>query len=112
VIHSIGVIHLRGLSTSLSSLWRTISSPVQDSPLALCDFRTVDPEDLVPADIVFPHYQDEAYEVLYNPDQRWFYKKEMGCDDLLLFKLGDNSADEAPCKRFSSDLSFWPVADR
>jgi hypothetical protein len=81
-----------------SSIWRTISTPVQDCPLALCDFRTVEPEDLVSADIIFPHYQDEAYEVLYNPDQRWFYKKRMDWDDVLLFKLGDNSPDEAPCK--------------
>lgn len=64
----------------------------------MCDFRTVDRKDLIPADIIFPHYQDEAYEVLYNPDQKWFYKKGMDWDDVLLFKLGDNLADEAPCK--------------
>ena len=81
-----------------SSVWRSISTPVQDCPLALCDFRTVRSEDLVPADIIFPHYQDEAYEVLYNPNHRWFYKKGMEWDDVLLFKLGDNSPDEAPCK--------------
>ena len=50
------------------------------------------------ADMIFPHYQDEAYEVLYNLGQRWFYKKRMESDDVLLFKLGDNSPDEAPCK--------------
>jgi hypothetical protein len=64
----------------------------------MCDFRSVDTKDLIPADIIFPHYQDEAYEVLSNPDQRWFYKKGMEWDDVLLFKLGDNSPDEAPCK--------------
>ena len=64
----------------------------------MCDFRTVAPADLVSADIIFPHYPDEAYEVLYIPDQRWFYKKGMDWDDVLLFKLGDNSLDEAPRK--------------
>jgi len=78
------------------NIWRPISTPIQDCPLAMCDFRTVDPRNLVPADIIFPHYQDEAYEVLYNPDQRWFYKQGMEWDDVLLFKLGDNSTDEAP----------------
>ncbi|KAG9234139.1 hypothetical protein BJ875DRAFT_401632 [Amylocarpus encephaloides] len=79
------------------NVWRSISTPIQDCPLALCDFRTIRPEeDLVPADIIFPHYQDEAYEVLYNPDHRWFYKKGMEWDDVLLFKLGDNSLNEAP----------------
>ncbi|PMD40612.1 hypothetical protein L207DRAFT_582798 [Hyaloscypha variabilis F] len=78
------------------NIWRPISTPIQDCPLAMCDFRTVAPADLVSADIIFPHYPDEAYEVLYNPDQRWFYKKGMDWDDVLLFKLGDNSLDEAP----------------
>jgi hypothetical protein len=80
------------------SIWRPISTPVQDCPLAMCDFRSIDTKDLIPADIIFPHYQDEAYEVLPNPDQRWFYKKGMEWDDILLFKLGDNSPDEAPRK--------------
>lgn len=86
----------------VTSIWQKITKPDQthacDSPLALCDFRTVAPEDLVAADIIFPHYQDEAYEVTYNSNQRWFYKKKMDWDDVLLFKLGDNAPDEAPCR--------------
>lgn len=102
----------------LPSVWRPISTPIQDCPLALCDFRSVRlDEDLVPADIIFPHYQDEAYEVLYNPDHRWFYKKGMEWDDVLLFKLGDNSPEEAPCKltlTVTSDYShgFCSVSNR
>ncbi|KAF8859194.1 hypothetical protein BDZ45DRAFT_590152 [Acephala macrosclerotiorum] len=88
--------HLQPSPEPLPSVWRAISTPNQDCPLAFCDFRTVRRDDLVPADIIFPHYQDEAYEVLYNPDQRWFYKKGMECDDVILFKLADNSPDEAP----------------
>jgi hypothetical protein len=53
---------------------------------------------LVKADIIFPHYSDEAYEVTFNPAHRWFYKKGMHWDDVLLFKLGDNSPTEAPCE--------------
>ena len=71
----------------------------------MCDFRSVEMKDLIPADIIFPHYQDEAYEVLSNPDQRWFYKKGMEWDDVLLFKLGDNSPDEAPCKLILGHLT-------
>jgi len=79
------------------NIWRPISTPIQDCPLALCDYRTIDPtKDLIPADIVFPHYLDEAYEVLHSPNHRWFYKKGMDWDDVLLFKLGDNSPNEAP----------------
>ncbi|KAK0620666.1 hypothetical protein B0T14DRAFT_235706 [Immersiella caudata] len=78
------------------NIWRPLSSsPVEDCPLALCDFRTVDKEDLVPMDIVYPHFVDEAYEVRYSPSHRWFYKKGMVQDDVIVFKLFDNLASEA-----------------
>jgi hypothetical protein len=88
---------------------------VQDCPLALCDFRTVREDDLVKTDIIFPHYQDEAYEVIYNPAHRWFYKKGMSLEDVIIFKLDDNSETEARCKfpktypspRWLTDL-VWP----
>ena len=56
------------------------------------------------ADIIFPHYRDEAYEVLYNPDQRWFYKKQMRSDEVILFKLGDSETDEAPRKKTAPEI--------
>ncbi|KAK3365572.1 hypothetical protein B0T24DRAFT_710674 [Lasiosphaeria ovina] len=78
------------------NIWRPISpAPVEDCPLALCDFRTVDHADLVPMDIVYPHFVDEAYEVQYNPAHRWFYKKGMEQDDVVVFKLFDSLKGEA-----------------
>ena len=79
------------------SIWRPISTPVQDSPLALCDYRTVHQSDLIETDIIFPHYADEAYEVLYNPLHRWFYKKNMDEDDMIIFKLDDSDPRYAKC---------------
>ena len=80
--------------TNECSVWRPLSI-VQDCPLAVCDFRTTNPLDLVPVDIVYPHFVDEAYEVLYNSSHRWFYKKGMDCEDTLIFKLYDSSQSEA-----------------
>jgi hypothetical protein len=78
------------------NIWRPISpAPVEDCPLALCDFRTVDHDDLVPMDIVYPHFIDEAYEVKYNPAHRWFYKRGMTQDDVIVFKLYDSMKSEA-----------------
>jgi hypothetical protein len=78
------------------NIWRPISpAPVEDCPLALCDFRTVDPSDLVAMDIVYPHFTDEAYEVKYNPSHRWFYKRGMTQEDVIVFKLFDSMKSEA-----------------
>ena len=35
------------------NVWRAFSSPPQDAPLAVCDARSVEPADLMPADAVF-----------------------------------------------------------
>lgn len=86
----------------MSSIWRALTAPLQDSPLALCDSRTIAPEDLVATDIVFPHYLDEAYEVRYNRNHRWFYKQGMSEEDVILFKLDDTAANVARCKVISA----------
>ena len=65
----------------------------------MCDVRSVSPGDLVAADIVFPHYLDEAYELLYNSNHRWFYKQGMKADDIIIFKLDDNAEDVAHRER-------------
>lgn len=75
------IIHRQTVRPDLSGLRRRIATPdlthAYDSPLTLCDFHTVAPEDLVTADNIFPRYQDEAYEVIYSLNQRWFKKMMM-----------------------------------
>ncbi|KAF2679859.1 hypothetical protein K458DRAFT_313252 [Lentithecium fluviatile CBS 122367] len=82
-------------ANSDTSMWRPLTGPDQDYPLAVCDYRTVDNRDLVPADVVFPHYCDEGYEIKYNRNHRWFYKREMDSSDVIVFKHYDSSKDEA-----------------
>ncbi|KAK4156184.1 hypothetical protein C8A00DRAFT_41339 [Chaetomidium leptoderma] len=74
-------------------LWRALTGPHQDRPLAVLDNRSVAQDDLIAADVVFPHYCDEGYEVRYNPLHRWFYKQRMTSDDVLMFKHYDSSSD-------------------
>ncbi len=81
------------------NVWRTFSPPPQDVPLAMCDARTVEPQDLVPADAVFdvagqPEWSFEGLVVRYNPGHRWLYFSGMTRDEALVFKTNDSSADE------------------
>jgi hypothetical protein len=81
---------------AILNLWRTTRLPVLDAPLAVCDTRTVDPADLVAADIVYPTRTGEIFEVLYNPAHAWTYFHGMAFDEVLLFKQYD-SAEGMPC---------------
>ena len=75
------------------NLWRPIRGPLLDSPLAVCDARTVKPDELVASDLVYPHRVGETYSVRYNPDHRWFYVPRMTADEALLLKCFDSKAD-------------------
>ncbi len=75
------------------NLWRPIRGPLLDSPLAVCDARTVKPDELVASDLVYPHRVGETYSVKYNPDHRWFYVPSMTADEILLLKCFDSKTD-------------------
>lgn len=79
------------------SIWAPLTTPEQNCPLAVCDSRTVCQDDLVGADVVFPHYCDEGYELKYNPAHRWFYKKNMCLGEIIVFKLFDSLATKSQC---------------
>ena len=90
------------------NLWRVISDPPQDWPLALCDGRSVGREDgvanvMVRVDeipdretMLTMQIPDEdklptAFLFLYNPKHRWYYYPKMTRDELLMFKLYDSA---------------------
>jgi hypothetical protein len=76
---------------AILNLWRSTRLPVLDAPLAVCDARTVNPADLVAADIVYPTRTGEIFEVLYNPAHAWTYFHDMQFDEVLLFKQYDSA---------------------
>jgi len=90
---------------TIVNLWRLIKSPVLDAPLAVCDARSVAPQDLVASDLVFPDRRGETYNLVYNPGQRWFYAPEMRADEVLLLKCFD-SRDDGAVARFAPHTAF------
>jgi hypothetical protein len=68
---------------------------VEACPLAICSFTTVSPNDLVPVDIVYPHYCEESFEVLPSPKHRWYFRSRMTSRDVALLKIYDNKKESA-----------------
>ena len=75
------------------NLWRPIRGPLRDAPLAMCDGRSVAPDDLVASDLIYPGRRGETYSVKHNPNHRWFYFPEMSADEALLLKCYDSATD-------------------
>jgi hypothetical protein len=78
------------------NVWRTITPPPQDVPLALCDQRTVDERDWVIGRTVEPNFPEGVPYVasVANPAQCWFFYSNVGLDDAIVFKGYDSDRDQ------------------
>jgi hypothetical protein len=89
----------------LTSLWRAISPPPQDTPLALLDYRSVEDGEGVPNLLIFADTLPDPDDVpdigdpgshpagsvfAHRPGHRWWYFPSMTPDEVLLFKLHDS----------------------
>ncbi|KAK0645774.1 hypothetical protein B0T16DRAFT_457767 [Cercophora newfieldiana] len=77
----------------LVNLWRALNGPLKDSLLSVCDSRTIERQDLMEHDLVFPHYVGENFQLKYNPKQRWYFLDGMEADEAVLFKNFDSMTD-------------------
>jgi hypothetical protein len=78
---------------SVINVWRPIRGPIQDAPLAVSDARSVDDQDLVATDLIYPDRTGEIYYVKFNPAHRWFYAPAMRNEEIMLIKCYDSAED-------------------
>jgi hypothetical protein len=83
------------------NIWRPIRGPVLNRPLAVCEARSIAPDDLVPTDRYLKH---EVFMMTYNPAHRWFYFPRMLTGETLLIKGFDSLLDGRA--RFTAHASF------
>jgi hypothetical protein len=86
------------------NVWRPIRGPVQSSPLAVCDARSMTLDDFVAMDLRYRDRTGEVYSVAFNPDHRWFYFPYMERNEVLFLK-GYDSAEDGRA-RFTAHTSF------
>ncbi len=89
---------------AIVNLWRPITGPLRDAPLALCHAATVAPEDLVTHDLIYRDRVGEIFALTYNPAHQWFYAPAMRTDEALLLKCYDSLRDGRA--RFMPHTSF------
>ena len=101
------------------NVWRALTPPPQDFPLALCDLRTVREDHLIRADSVGnPANGGESVEFYlapFDPGHRWCYFSDLTRDEVLLFKQFDTAASGpsgCPHTAFRDPRCTMPVATR
>lgn len=80
----------QGRRHAIVNVWRSIGGPVVDTPLALCDARTVATADLVDSEVRYPHRTGEIYQGRFSQAHRWSYFSRMDRDEALVFKQYDS----------------------
>ncbi|KAI1075282.1 hypothetical protein F5B20DRAFT_560787 [Whalleya microplaca] len=107
------------------NVWRPIENPASDHPLAVVDWRSTQPGDFVPIDLLYPKradsvidgddrgkevrpedstvYSTEGYEVrgetlavAPNGAHKFYYQKDMTPDEVLLLKCYDSFGEGEP----------------
>ena len=85
---------------ALYNLWRAVSPPPQDVPLAVCDARTVaaDDEATVAAITVEQGVGEIRHDTTgyrFNSDHHWHYYPDMTRNEVLVFKAHDTDPQRA-----------------
>ena len=80
------------------NVWRPLTDPVEDFPLALVDARSITRDQLVDTERRAPNHIGEIQLALHDPSQRWYYYSAMRPDEVLLFKTFDSiDSGTRPC---------------
>ncbi|KXH61079.1 methyltransferase [Colletotrichum nymphaeae SA-01] len=96
------------------NVWRPIQYPAFDSPLAVIDWRSMDSDDLVKVDLLYPKNSDgmpdilsdpgaasstdgyevkgEQYAIAPKPAHAIYYLKDMTPDEVMLIKCFDSAS--------------------
>ena len=102
---------LRGPGFAVFNVWRAFSGPPQDVPLALCDARSVAPQDKQYCEITMKSAAGdlltwENITYYHNQAHRWWYCPDMTRDEAYVFRSYDSApghAEQVPHSAFVNE---------
>lgn len=89
---------------AIVNIWRSIKGPILDTPLAVCDARTLSIQDFVVGEVRYPKREGEIYLFTHAEKHRWSYFSEMARDEALIFKQYDSQVSGVA--RFTPHAAF------
>ncbi len=79
-----------------TSSWRPLHRPVENSPLAFCDPRTVKSQDLVAVDRPAHGQRSESYYLKFAPHQEYYWCSSQTPTEISFFTSWDSKPDDSP----------------
>ncbi|KAI0269777.1 hypothetical protein BC834DRAFT_967519 [Gloeopeniophorella convolvens] len=94
------------------NVWRPIGNPVAHHPLAVADWRTLDPAtDLISTRHIYPDREGSTFSVRYNPAHRWYYINAQTPEEVTLIKCFDSDEGKARLTPHSAFLDATSPKD-
>jgi len=78
---------------AIINLWRSVGEPVETTPLAMCDARSIRDADLLAMERRARDRVGEMQQATYDADHRWYYFPKMDRNEALVFKTYDSAMD-------------------
>ncbi len=75
------------------NVWKPLTHPVEELPLAMCDATTHGDGDMLRMDHKYRERTGEIYVMRHSPRHRWYYFSNMQPDQALLLKTYDSVTD-------------------
>ena len=89
---------------AIIQVWRPIRHQVESFPLAMCDARSLSPDDLIVTERRHPNRIGQTYAITYSPRHRWYWFPLMQRDEAIVFKVYDSMTDGRA--RWSAHTAF------
>ena len=75
------------------NVWRSIHGTVEEAPLGICEWQSLEDDDMVLMDLVYSDRVGEIHRTRYNSNHRWLYFPQMKEDEVILLKCFDTERD-------------------
>ncbi len=85
------------------NVWQPVEHSVERDPLAFVDVSTVQPDDWVDIDILYPDRRGQIQGLVHNPAHRWYFASRMRPNEAILFNAFD-SAGKPPVAHTAAEL--------
>jgi len=89
---------------TIYNVWRVLTPPPQNTPLAICDRRTLDPGDLVEGATNLAGQLYPYWGAVYGEGQRWSYFPDMVPEEAIVFVSMDPFGESPGCLHTGFDV--------
>lgn len=72
------------------NVWRPVESPITSSPLGFIRPSSMNADDWMNIELIYPDRRGQILGVAANPNHEWFYQSHMHPDEAAIFNIFDN----------------------